>query len=422
VQFFAPPPQSDSVVPKALPPVLHLQLDNACSDNKNRYTFCFFSLLVANGVFREVYVNFMLVGHTHEDIDALFGRWSMRLRKHDYPTVPLLMKSFMDGESIPVVPHLIQEVPDFKGFIDPCICKKGEALEGHTTAQAFKFYRNPNGWPLMQYKRYCTDAEWLPKEGGGIRLWREDNEGKPILPSGEPNALAPQQMRNHSEITKGIGGFINLWETVSAEDITGEYRRTHEHLIQYWRRVKLALAQDPVVSRTLRNGFWPKTRISPSAEDKFMDHGELREEFGVDAPFVGRRRDRPAPSFRVGRDVYAGYFVVLRPSDGDKRPFWIARALTNVDAEPVEHPQCILIQYWKPSSSSNHIQETYAGWDGDRSMQWTIEDSQPPVWEHTNSMMSAWKSGIRDGTRNPTMRIPSLQVNVIKESLAVFDP
>jgi hypothetical protein len=52
-----------------------------------------------------------------------------------------------------------------------------------------------------------------------------------------------------------------------------------------------------------------------------MDHGELREEFGVDAPFVGQRRDRPTPSFRVGRDVYAGYFVILRPSDGDKRPF-----------------------------------------------------------------------------------------------------
>jgi hypothetical protein len=81
VQLLAlPPPQSESIVPIALPPVLYIQLDNACSDNKNRYTFCFFSLLVANGVFREVYVNFMLVGHTHEDIDALFGRWSMRLR------------------------------------------------------------------------------------------------------------------------------------------------------------------------------------------------------------------------------------------------------------------------------------------------------------------------------------------------------
>ena len=37
-------------------------------------------------------------------------------------------------------------------------------------------------------------------------------------------------------------------------------------------------------------------------------------------------------------------------------------------------------------------------------------------------MMSAWKSGIRNGTKNLTMKIPSLQVNVIKESLAVFDP
>jgi hypothetical protein len=143
------PSQSSYVVPRSLPPVLHLQLDNACSNNKNRYTFYFFSLLVANAVFWEVYVNFMLVGHTYEDIDALFGRWSMRLRKHDYPIVPLLMKSFMDGESIPVIPHLFEKVPDFKGFIDNCICKKGEALEGHTTAQAFKFYKNPNGWPLM---------------------------------------------------------------------------------------------------------------------------------------------------------------------------------------------------------------------------------------------------------------------------------
>jgi hypothetical protein len=160
----------------------------------------------------------------------------------------------------------------------------------------------------MQYKQYCTDQEWLPKEGGGIRLWREDNEGKPILSTGEPRALAPQQMRNHSDIAKGLGGFITLWETLSGEDSTGEYRRSHEHLIQYWKRVKLAMEQEPILSRTLRSGLWPKTRISSIAEDKFMDNGKLREEFGVDAPFVGWRCDRPAPSFRTGRDVYVGYF------------------------------------------------------------------------------------------------------------------
>ena len=107
-------------------------------------------------------MNFMLVGYTHEDIDVLFGQWSMRLRKYDYSTVPLLMKSFMDGESKPMILHLIEEVPNFKGFIDSCICKKSKALKGHTTSQMFKFYRNPNGWPLVQYKRYYTDAKWLP--------------------------------------------------------------------------------------------------------------------------------------------------------------------------------------------------------------------------------------------------------------------
>jgi hypothetical protein len=34
-------------------------------------------LLIAKGIFREVYVNFMEFGHTHNDIDALFERWSI---------------------------------------------------------------------------------------------------------------------------------------------------------------------------------------------------------------------------------------------------------------------------------------------------------------------------------------------------------
>jgi hypothetical protein len=128
-------------------------------------------------------------------------------------------------------------------------------------------------------------------------------------------------MRNHSKIVKDIGGFINLWESLSAEDSSGECQRSHEHLILYWKGVKLAMVQDPILSRSLRSGFWQKTYISPIVEDRFMDNGELQEEFGVDAPFVGQRSDRPAPLFRIGLDVYVGYFVVLRPSDSDNRPF-----------------------------------------------------------------------------------------------------
>ena len=76
--------------------------------------FCFWSLLVAKQIVKEVVLSFMIVGHMHDDIDASFGRWSMELRDKDHPTLPLLMQSYMSMEEASFIPHLIEEVPDFK--------------------------------------------------------------------------------------------------------------------------------------------------------------------------------------------------------------------------------------------------------------------------------------------------------------------
>ena len=79
-------PQLERIVlPTALPPILNVQMDNATGDNKNRYVYAYWSLLVAKRIFREVYVKFMIVGNTHDDIDVLFGRWSMLLKKRTFP-------------------------------------------------------------------------------------------------------------------------------------------------------------------------------------------------------------------------------------------------------------------------------------------------------------------------------------------------
>ena len=144
-----PPQDAEEVLAKPLPPVLNLQLDHATGDNKNRFVFAFCSLLTYHGVFQEVYINFLIVGHTHDDIDVLFGRWSYKLKRTDYPTLPLLKKSFMDTESRPIILHLIEEVLDFKKFVEGYLCTRRDALARHTNAQQFKFYQNGNGWPLM---------------------------------------------------------------------------------------------------------------------------------------------------------------------------------------------------------------------------------------------------------------------------------
>ena len=128
------PAAAEPVMAALLPLVLNVQLDNACSKNKNQYVLSFFSLLVQKEVFCKVYIN-LLVGHTHKDIDAMFGRWSYRLHTNDYLMLKMLMKSFMNAEKQLVIPHLIVEIPNFKAFVDGFLCTSNDTLEGHTNAQ-----------------------------------------------------------------------------------------------------------------------------------------------------------------------------------------------------------------------------------------------------------------------------------------------
>ena len=89
---------------------------------------------------------------------------------------------------------------------------------------------------------------------------------------------------------------------------------------------------------SLRGGFWPTSRFTPFEVDRFHEDGTLHEEFARDVPHVGCREDRPAESFRVAEDLYAGYFLAIRlAGEGTNHSFWIARALTDPNAN-VSHP------------------------------------------------------------------------------------
>ena len=227
------PPPGSLVEAAALLPILNIQLDNACFDNKNEYVFNIFCLLVHKGVFSEVYINFLLVGHIHEYIDIMFGRGSYRLRKNDYPILPMLIKLFMDVERKLIIPHLIEEIPNFKTFFDGYLCSGNNALHRHTNTQQFKFYKDDNDWPLMQYKLWYTDSNWLPKENGGIRLWQKIADGRPKVSSRFLVLLGLQRMKNFDEFTKGLNGFVNLSNTMANKDISSEFRRQNEPLCYY---------------------------------------------------------------------------------------------------------------------------------------------------------------------------------------------
>jgi hypothetical protein len=63
-----------------LPRKLYLQMDSS-SENKNWSVASFSQWLVEKGIFEKVKCSFLPVGHTHEDIDANFGRMSQAMRR-----------------------------------------------------------------------------------------------------------------------------------------------------------------------------------------------------------------------------------------------------------------------------------------------------------------------------------------------------
>jgi len=64
-------------------------------DNKNHHLLAFLSFMTTRKVSEEMQLRFLIVGHTHEDIDGNFGYLSKTLRERDNFVLVDLMKAFM---------------------------------------------------------------------------------------------------------------------------------------------------------------------------------------------------------------------------------------------------------------------------------------------------------------------------------------
>ena len=75
----------------ALPPILCIHADNCGRENKNKYLLGLCATLVGLGYFEEVQVGFLLVGHTHSDIDQRFSCISHVLKGDDINSISELL-------------------------------------------------------------------------------------------------------------------------------------------------------------------------------------------------------------------------------------------------------------------------------------------------------------------------------------------
>ena len=88
---------SQALGPQPLPRHLVLQVDNTVSQAKNGFVGAFCAYVVAKHMFQTVTMNYLMVGHTHEDIDQVFSLLvSQVIRRYRYETVQDL-KQYMEA-------------------------------------------------------------------------------------------------------------------------------------------------------------------------------------------------------------------------------------------------------------------------------------------------------------------------------------
>jgi hypothetical protein len=156
------------ILGKSLPRILYLQLDNA-SDNKNKYMMAFTEHLVNVGVFDKVEIGFLVVGHTHEDIDQRFSVLSKHLNLFDAVTPSQWAQRVTDAfsgpgsgaqyEGLPRI-RTVHSIYGYSSWLKPYISSDYKGTSG---ARLFEFTRDSGtGRCVQRWKHYSSSVEWWP--------------------------------------------------------------------------------------------------------------------------------------------------------------------------------------------------------------------------------------------------------------------
>ncbi len=173
------------------------------------------------------------------------------------------MKAFMVSQERPFILQLIQEIPDFKSWVQGYLKDGLEVLIGHTDMHLFQFFVDSTRWLVMQYKVFPIYAMWSPKDGLAIQLWKSNDQGHPKLPIGIPKHVpsrpiwgndASKLIEKENFINNGISKYLEFWKLNILKDEM--YARTMQPYIEYWEGILKCLSKPtPQQSLNIVRGF-----------------------------------------------------------------------------------------------------------------------------------------------------------------------
>jgi hypothetical protein len=309
-----------------LPKKLFLQLDNTTKQCKSKYVIGYLARLVRDGVFDEVILSFLPVGHTHEDIDQLFSRLAIWLRTHDCLSRLDLTKAaahaFESDQERPTIAHM-DRVANISDYLEPYV----RQLKGITKYHQFKISYVGDETSTTKRSVRLRARVWITPKGEdarwtGILPYTRDS----LIFNAEPetrewlNAMpfsddaVPVSQRKQKKISSEgslLGDRARLVKDV--EGMIAARKIPPEHAVDL--RECLALCTDPPEAPQIALPFIWDTELYTSAFHKLQkkpaqDQRKLAEE----------RRDQLNKEATVG-------FPVMVKGDGTEAgvTFWLGK-------------------------------------------------------------------------------------------------
>jgi hypothetical protein len=156
---------------KRLPRKLYVQMDNCVRENKNKYVLGYLSWLVQRGVFEEIQLSFLPVGHTHEDIDQMFSRIAKQLRSNNAVDLEqlqgLVTSAFLKYGVRPEF-RTIDSIAHTSGWIETHL----NAIHGHADRNILHYQILPHADGAMLKSKGRCDLPWdsYDTASGGFHL------------------------------------------------------------------------------------------------------------------------------------------------------------------------------------------------------------------------------------------------------------
>jgi hypothetical protein len=330
-----------------IPPNITLQLDNTTKQNKGKWLIAFCEILVARKVCQKITINFLPVGHTHEDIDQFFSRIATRLRQRDALSLPALAEVIKSsykskGGFRPIVREW-ESLANISGWLGEM---GATDFPNVTKFRCFRITADIHGTPKVEVRNNMAD-------GGMDDEFRGPRDRDLGHPEADFSCWASQGGRVPDILAKHASGRSRVPDAQRSEPL---HDRAEKYVKGMEKLEKLPEAMYPSKDKIANRGLLTIEFSKDWAIPFDWDEENLKAILGkaqgqeppppeADAPAEPPKRTKPALT-----NVAIGNTYIVEAFDDDNYPFYIAKVRDTGD--PGDEAAW-LVQFHEPADAQN---------------------------------------------------------------------